>query len=162
MGQKLSGGCALFSGGAGSPSNTKSPGWSLPPYQVACWCSQTFGHNRNRPKIGGRLCPLFEEGDLSPHLKVAWAEAYVHTKWHLNLSNRLATTDMGRKLGTLSLWEGRVGSSSNTMWPGSMPTCVPSFINNVTDRQDNGPIAWGEPFYKRSPKTKTGFSFSFW
>jgi len=26
---------------------------------------------------------------------VAWAEAYLHTKWHLNLSSRLATTDMG-------------------------------------------------------------------
>jgi len=40
---------------------------------------------------------------------------------------------------------------------------VPSFVfirlnvwpqyTNVTDRQtDNGPIAWSEPFYKRSPK----------
>ena len=26
---------------------------------------------------------------------VAWAEAYLRTKWHLNLSSRLATTDMG-------------------------------------------------------------------
>ena len=27
---------------------------------------------------------------------VAWAEAYLRTKWHLNLSSRLATTDMGQ------------------------------------------------------------------
>jgi len=45
------------------------------------------------------------------------------------------------------------------------PTCMPSFIlirptvwpqytsvRDRTDRQDNGPLAQGEPFYKRSPK----------
>ena len=55
-------------------------------------------------------------------------------------------------------------SPSNTMWPGPSPICMPSFIlirptvwpqyTNVTDRQNrthNGPIAQGEPFYKRSP-----------
>jgi len=31
--------------------------------------------------------------------KVAWAEAYLRTKWHLNTCSHLATTDMGRKLG---------------------------------------------------------------
>ena len=31
--------------------------------------------------------------------KVAWAEAYLHTKWHLDASSRLATIEMGRKLG---------------------------------------------------------------
>jgi len=69
------------------------------------------------------------------------------------------------------LWGGDAGSPSETMWPGSRPTCKPSSIlirptvlpqcTNVTDRQDtedrtdrtdNGPIAQGEPFYKRSPK----------
>ena len=29
---------------------------------------------------------------------VAWAEAYLRTKWHLNPSSRLATTDMGRNI----------------------------------------------------------------
>jgi len=62
--------------------------------------------------------------------------------------------------------KGGAGSSSNTMWPGLRPTCVPSFTlihptvwpqyTNITDREtdraDNGPIAQGEPFYKRSPK----------
>ena len=52
------------------------------------------------------------------------------------------------------------------MWPGPRPTSMPSFnlihstdwpqYTNVTHRQDrqtdNGPIAKGEPFYKRSPK----------
>jgi len=30
---------------------------------------------------------------------VAWADAYLRTKWHLDPSIRLATIDMGRKLG---------------------------------------------------------------
>ena len=34
---------------------------------------------------------------------VAWAEAYLRTKWNLGPSSRLATTDMGRKLGTVPL-----------------------------------------------------------
>jgi len=29
---------------------------------------------------------------------VAWVEAYLPTKWHLDPSSHLATTDMGRKL----------------------------------------------------------------
>ena len=87
----------------------------------------------------------------------AWAEAYVHTKWHLNPSRHLATTDMGRKLGAVCLYGWGAGSSSNTKWPRPTPTCMPSFIlihptvwpqyTNVTDRQDrqdrqdNGRIA---------------------
>jgi len=30
---------------------------------------------------------------------VAWAKAYLHTKWHLDPFSHLATTDMGQKLG---------------------------------------------------------------
>jgi len=33
--------------------------------------------------------------------QVAWAEIYLSTKWHLDPSSHLATTDMGRKLGGL-------------------------------------------------------------
>jgi len=36
--------------------------------------------------------------------KVAWDEAYLHTKWHLSPSSRLATADIGRKLGAVPLW----------------------------------------------------------
>jgi len=65
---------------------------------------------------------------------------------------------MSRKLGALPLFgEGGAGFSSNAVWPGTMPTYVPSFIlihptvwlqyTNVTEGQtgrtghDNGPIA---------------------
>jgi len=35
---------------------------------------------------------------ISKH-NVAWADAYLRTKWHLDPSSRLDTIDMGRKLG---------------------------------------------------------------
>jgi len=87
---------------------------------------------------------------------VAWAEAYLPTKWYLDPSSRLATTDMGRKLGDCAPSGRGAGSPSNTMWPGPRPTTTPSFIliyltvwpqyTNVTARTgqtgqtDNGPI----------------------
>jgi len=40
-------------------------------------------------KLGGAVPFLLEEG----------AVAYLHTKWHLSPSSRLATTNIGRKLG---------------------------------------------------------------
>ena len=69
--------------------------------------------------------------------------------------------------GSVPFWGEGAETTSNTMWRGPRPTCMPSFIlirqtvwpqcNNVTDRQtdrqtDNGLIAYGKPFYKRSPK----------
>jgi len=41
---------------------------------------------------------------------VAWAKAYLHTKWYLDPSSRLVTIDMGRKLGRLCPFgEGELG-----------------------------------------------------
>ena len=57
---------------------------------------------------------------------MAWAEAYLCTKWHLDPSSRLATTD-GQKLGGgCASWGS--GSPANTMWPGQRPTSVPTGI----------------------------------
>jgi len=48
----------------------------------------------------GGCCAPFREGEFGPiYYNVAWAEAYLRTKWHLDSSSRLAATDMGRKLG---------------------------------------------------------------
>jgi len=46
---------------------------------------------------------LFRWGrELSPHQhNVAWAEAYLRTKWHLDPSSCLATIDIVRKLGSV-------------------------------------------------------------
>jgi len=51
----------------------------LPPYQVTAYSIQPFGHNVHWPKIGG-CAPLGEVGWVPIEHKVAWAEAYLHTK----------------------------------------------------------------------------------
>jgi len=106
------------------------------------------GHNRHGPKRGGLLCSFCEgwEGVAgSPSNSVAWAEAYLPTKWHLDPSSHLSTTGMGQKLGAPPPFGGGGAGSSNTIWPGLRPTCMPSFIlihptiwpqyTNITDRQ---------------------------
>jgi len=106
-------------------------------------------------KISLQCAPLFgEKGAGSPSNTVAWVEAYLYTNLHLNPSNHLATTDMGRILGAVPHWGRGAGSPSDTMWPGPRPTCMSSFIfihptvwpeyANVTegtDRTDNGLLA---------------------
>jgi len=58
---------------------------------------QSFDHNAHWPKIG--VCAPLEEVELGPHLtQCRLAEAYLPTKWH-DPASRLATKDMGRKLG---------------------------------------------------------------
>jgi len=62
------GSASFLSRGLG-PHLTQSPlGGGLPPYEVASWCIQTFGHNRNGPKIGKRapVHPFVERGAGSP------------------------------------------------------------------------------------------------
>ena len=55
----------------------------------AVWPQQTWAEK------WGRAVLLFSR-ELSPiYHSVAWAEAYIHTKWHLDPSSRLPTTDMG-------------------------------------------------------------------
>jgi len=73
-------------------------------------------------KIGEGHRPFFEEG-LGPNLtQLAWAEAYLHTEWHLDACSRLATMEMGRKLRR------GAGSPSNTKSPGPSPSFRPSGI----------------------------------
>ena len=109
-------------------------------------------------------------GELGPHLtQCRLGRGLPPSKWHLDQSSHFATTDMGQKLGEgwLCPCGGRGPESpSNIVWPGPRPTCMSSFIlirptvwpqyTNVTDRTDrqtdNGPIVYGEPFYKRLPK----------
>jgi len=74
------------------------------------------------------------------------------------MGDRLATIDMGRKVGVLCPLLRGAGSPSNTTWPGPRSTPVPSGIlihpavwldgstpihqrHRQTDRQDNGPVA---------------------
>ena len=85
---------------AGNPSNTKWPGPRSTSVPSGVFIHSAFGHNKHGPKIGWDGCALFSGGSWVPtEHKVAWAEAYLHTKWHLDASSRLATIKVGRKLG---------------------------------------------------------------
>jgi len=85
-------------------------------------------------------------------LEIACNQLYISPGWFLNKSSavaemgdRLATIDMGRKLGGAVSLMGGAGSPSNTMWPMPRPTSLLSFIlirptvwpqyANITDRQ---------------------------
>ena len=77
------------------------------------------------------------------------------------MGDRLATTDTGRKWAGAVPLLGKLRPPSDTMSAGPRPTSLPRGIlihptvwpqyTNVTDRQNNGLIAYGEPIYKRSP-----------
>jgi len=156
MGRKLGRGLhPLFGrGGAGYPSNIKSPGMRstsipsgilmhpavLPQYKWAPR-SPLFGEGRGPHLTQSRL------GRVLPPYQVASSSMQSYGR------NRY-----GPKIGgSAPFGGGRAGSPSNTVWPGPRPTCMPSFIlirpavwpqyTNVTDRQtgqdrtDNGPIA---------------------
>jgi len=53
--------------------------------------------NIGRKEVGGAV-PLSMGTGGSQSSTVAWAEAYLHTKWHVDPSSRLVTIGMGRKL----------------------------------------------------------------
>ena len=67
---------------------------------------QPFGHNRHGPKIGGGSAFLGRGSWVPIQHNVAWAEAYLHAKWQLDPSSRLATTDVP-KIGGGSAFLGR-------------------------------------------------------
>jgi len=69
----------------------------------AIWPQQT------RAKKWGDV-PIFSGTGRWFHIEhnVAWAEAYIHIKWHLDPCSRLATIDMSQKLGALPLFGGGV------------------------------------------------------
>ena len=107
-------------------------------------------------------------GAGSPSNSVAWVEAYLRTKWHLDQSSRLTTIDMGRTLGLLRPFWGGAGSPFNAICglaetyssiPSGIlirPTSWPQYTN-LTDRQTEQTNrqrsdSLGEQFYKRSPK----------
>jgi len=58
---------------------------------------------------GGLLCPFL--GELRPRLIQCGQVRglYLHTKFHLDQSSRLATMDMGGKLGVCALFRGELG-----------------------------------------------------
>ena len=120
MGRKL-GGSALF-GGAGSPRNTMWP----------------------RPR------PTFVPSGILIHTAIwpqkTWTENWgrgLRTKWHLDLSSRLATIDIGRKLGGGAPFFGRGSWGPHLSQCGlgrGLPTCqVPSWSIQPFGHNRHGP-----------------------
>ena len=104
------GGAVPLSGGAEFPFNTISPGPRPTPVP-----SETLIHAAVWPQHvgqygGGVLCPPLGASGVPIEYNVAWAEVYHCTKWHLNPTGHLATTDVDRKLWVICLLgEGDLG-----------------------------------------------------
>ena len=100
-GWKLGGGLCPFWGELGPHLTQCGLGWGLPSYQVASWSIQLFADNRHGPKIWGRAVPrTFGGAGLHlTHCCLGWGLPPVPTKWHLDPSSHLFTTDMSRKWG---------------------------------------------------------------
>ena len=110
MSQKM--GAVPLWGELGSHVTQCGLGLGLSLCQVASWSIQPFGHNTWAEKRGGEgaAVPSFFRLDRPPYNNVAWAEAYLRMKWHLDQTCRLATTDMGWKLrGCAPLRRGGAG-----------------------------------------------------
>jgi len=73
-----------------------SPGRGLPAYEVASESIEPLVTKDNGPKIGA--VPLLGGEAGSPSNNVAGAEAYLDAKFHLELSNRLATIHQRHRL----------------------------------------------------------------
>jgi len=77
--------------------------WGLPPYQVASWCMQLFGHNRNGSKIRAGALPPFlgrvERGLHPTQSRLGWGLApYQVASWSMQPFGR---NRYGPKIG----WE---------------------------------------------------------
>ena len=114
----------LLGGGAGSPCNTMWPG-PRPTFvpsgiliHLVIWPQRTW------PNFWRGAAPFGVE--LGPYLtQFCPGRAYHRTKWHLDPSSRLATTNIRRKLGVCPLLgEGELRPPSSTVWPGVRPTSV--------------------------------------
>jgi len=107
-------------------------GRGLLPYQVASSSIQPFGHNRHGPKIGcGWVCAFFWGSWVPIEHKVAWAEAYLHAKWHHSPSKNPALWPQWTVAENWALCPfrgGGAGSPSNTMSRKPRSIAVPSGI----------------------------------
>jgi len=89
------------------------------------------------------LCPFWGSWVPISH-NVAWAEAYLHTKWYPDASSRLATIDMGRKLGSVPpfLWGGELGPHVTQSCLGLRPYQVASWSIQPYGHNRHGPKIW--------------------
>ena len=90
---------------------------------------QPFGHNTWAEKWGLLVPPVLGEAvswELGPHLTQCGLGRglYLPIKWHLDPSSRLATTDMGQKLGVVPFGEGELcPHPTQCGWCRDLPPC---------------------------------------
>jgi len=126
-------------------------GQGLPPYQVASWSLQPFGHNTWATIRGGVLCPQCfggeEQGSHLTQCRLGWGLS----PYQVASIQPFGHNRHGPKIGGCDPFGwGGAGSPSNTMWPGPRPTSMTSSIlihptdwpqyTNVTNRTGNGLI----------------------
>jgi len=83
--------------------------WHMKQVLTSSWDGWPFWPQYTWAKKRGTAKPLSGGGSWDS----TWAEVYLHTKWHLHPSSRLATTDMGWKLEGGCAPFGRVGLDYN-------------------------------------------------
>jgi len=81
----------------------------------AVWPQQTWAKNFF---FGGGNVPLGGGAGSASNTMLTGPRLNHRTKWHLDPSSCLATTNMGQKLGVPLFWGGGTQSPSSTMWPG--------------------------------------------
>ena len=89
-----------------------------------------------------------------PVHKLAWAEAYIRTKWHLDASSRLATIEMGRKLGRglrPLLGKGGAGTrlTQSRLGRGLPPCQVPASSIQPFGHNKHGRKIWGLRLFEK-------------
>ena len=99
----------------------------LPLYQLASCSTQTFCHNRHRPKNRGGCCALFggwggagsQSNTTLPELRPTSVSSGILI--YLAIWPQWTWTENGG--GSCAFFGGGAGSTSNIMWPGPLPPC---------------------------------------
>ena len=165
----------LLGGELGSHLTQCGLGRGLPPYQVASWSIQPFGHN-TWAKIWGLMPPFFGGGEAeSPCNTMSPGPRPTSIPSGILIHAALRPQQTWAKIGDCAPFGGgELGRPLRQCgWSRGLPPCQVSFwciktvwpqYTNVidrqdrTDRQNNGLIAQGEPFYKRSPKNGSPYA----
>jgi len=112
---------------------------------------QPFGHN-TWANIGRVMCPVLGGAGFPSRLyySVAWADVYPRTKWHLNPSSRLVTTDMNR---CAPFGEGDLGPHLTQCGRGrGLPPCQVSSWS-IKPFGHNTPTSWDKQTENASDST---------
>jgi len=101
-GTKIGGVCPIGGGVGWSPSNIMWPRPRPTSLPSGILIHPAVSSQKAWAENWGRCAPFFGGGQgswVSIQHRVTLAEAYLHTKWHLDPSSRLATIGMCRKFG---------------------------------------------------------------